>query len=160
MDSRVLIEDKVSKNEVINVEISPIYAVDVTTSAQHIVNKIVKHKHVKTQTPSKSSVKLEDNTLNLSYVDVFGPNQNFTIGTWIKPMSKGIIAANRRSYYRDAKGWYIEIDNAGKLHFYAAFYQNSSLNQTYNQGDDQSISVMSDAAIALNEWQHIAVAVE
>ena len=159
-DSRILIADKLSKNDVIKVDLSPIYSMDVKTSAEHIVTEIVKHKKVKTQKPSKSSVTIKDKTVNLGYVDVFGPHQNFTVSTWFNPASEGIIAANRRSYYRDAKGWYLEIDKAGKLHFNAAFYQNRSLKQTYNLGDDQSISLVSDAAVALNEWQHIAVAVD
>ena len=156
-NSQVLLTEKLKKNDLIALELSPIYSTDVKRTATYKVTTSEKHKIEKDK---RNSLFLKEHFINAAYVDLFGANQNFTFSTWIKPITQGVIASNRRTFYRDAKGWYLEVTKEGKLHFNAAFYQNRSLNKTYDKGVDQSLSITSaDSTITFNQWAHIAVAV-
>jgi len=156
IDSRRLILDRVKKRDEIRVEISPYYSVDVVTSAKLIVDKSSKIKLIE----SDGYLHVDGKYLDAGYVDLFGANQNFTFSTWIRPITPGIIAANRRAYFKDAKGWYLEIGENGKLKFNLAYLQNRSLEKTFNKGKDQSITIESkEGVVGLNKWIHVAVAV-
>jgi photosystem II stability/assembly factor-like uncharacterized protein len=156
--NKLLLTNDVESGDVIKVELSPIYSTDVIVSSSYVVSEITNRKIAKTK---KSSAFYKDHFIDMKSVDLFGANQNFTFSTWIKPITEGVIAANRRSFYRDAKGWYLEVTPEGQLHFNAAFYQNRSLEKTFNKGVDQAISLRSKkGAVIFNKWAHIAISVD
>jgi photosystem II stability/assembly factor-like uncharacterized protein len=156
-NTNTLIVDKVKSGDEITLVISPIYSTDIEVSTKHIVTESKKHQVEKAK---NNALFLKDHFIDAGYVDLFGAHADFTISTWIKPITEGVIAGNRRTFYRDAKGWYLEVTKAGQLHFNAAFYQNRSLEKTFNKGIDQSLSVSStDSVISFNEWANITVTV-
>jgi len=156
-NSKVFIANKVKKGDKIQVELLPIYSNDVTVSATHIVSETDK---ISAKRDKNNTLFLKDQYIDAGYVDLFGANSDFSFSTWIKPITEGVIAANRRTFYRDAKGWYLEVTKKGQIHFNAAFYQNRSLEKTFDKGVDQSLSVRSaDSIITFNQWAHLTVAV-
>ena len=156
-NSQILITEKVKKGDLITLELSPVYSIDVKKTSTY---KVTSTEKLKIERGKKNPLFLKERFINVGYVDLFGANKNFTFSTWIKPITEGVIASNRRTFFRDAKGWYLEVTKEGKLHFNAAFYQNRSLNKTFDEGVDQSLSVTSvDSTINFNEWTHVAVAV-
>jgi len=156
-NSRLLLAEEVKKGDVIKLELSPVYSTDVKKTSTYTVTSTKKLKIAKDK---NDALFLKERFINAGYVDFFGANQNFTFSTWIKPITEGVIASNRRTFFRDAKGWYLEVTKEGKLRFNAAFYQNRSLNETFDKGVDQSLSVASaDSTVTFNEWAHVAVAV-
>ncbi len=156
-NSQVLITEKLKKDDLIALELSPIYSTDVKKTSTYQVTSTEKHK---IERGKSNSLFLKERFINAGYVDLFGANKNFTFSTWIKPITEGVIASNRRTFFRDAKGWYLEVTKEGRLHFNAAFYQNRSFNKTFDKGVDQSLSITSaDSTINFNQWAHIAVAV-
>ena len=148
---------KLKDGDEVSLEISPIYSPEVSLDA----NSVVERKSVNEEIVKKEmSSFYKNHFIDASYVDLFNGGQNFTFSTLIKPITEGVIAANRRTYYRDAKGWYLEVTPDGELHFNAAFYQNRSLNKTFDKGLDQSLSVTSEKGIVeFNQWAHVAATI-
>ncbi|WP_430812704.1 MULTISPECIES: LamG-like jellyroll fold domain-containing protein [unclassified Carboxylicivirga] len=156
-NARVLLLDRVKAGDELQLELSPVYATDVRITAQHQVSKPVKNK---VNFEKEHSLFLKDQFIDLGYVDYFGASQDFTFSTWIKPITEGLVAANRRIFYRDAKGWYLEVTKDGALHFNAAFYQNRSLDKTFNQAADQALVLSTEKGlIEFNQWAQITVTV-
>lgn len=156
-NSEILILNKLKKKDVLKIKMTSIYSSDVILESTYNgeYSKKRKHKH-----QVENGIALKDQFIDVGLVDLFGENQNFTFTSWVKPLSGGIVAANRRSFYRDAKGWYLEITKTGKLKFNAAFYQNRSLNKTFKGKLDQSFTAISDVpVVSFNEWTHVAVSV-
>jgi photosystem II stability/assembly factor-like uncharacterized protein len=153
--SQILHVENLHKGDEVELEISPKYSIDVKQSASFIVDDI---DNIRIKKAVRDPLFVKDYYLDAGYVDLFGAEHNITINTRIKPITEGIIAANRRVFYRDAKGWYLEVTKEGQLHFNAAFYQNRILSKTFGKGTDQSLSVLSrDSAIIFNQWADISI---
>ncbi len=156
-NSRVLLLNKVKKGDEVKLVLSPIYSSDLQLEISYAFNNTTPSE-IK---PGKGSPAFfKDHFLDVGHLDLFGAKENFSFCTLIKPITEGVIATNRRTFYRDAKGWYLEVTEDGKLHFNAAFYQNRSLEKTFEKGVDQSVSVTSNKGlIQFNQWVHVAVTV-
>jgi photosystem II stability/assembly factor-like uncharacterized protein len=153
-NDKVLLLDEVKKGDKIDLTLSPIYSIDVQQKASLEVKKLMQNEKLES---SSESLMVNSQYLNAGIVDCFDAQQDFTFGVKFKPETSGVIAANRRTYYRDAKGWFLEVTKYGKLHLNAAFYQNRSLDKTYGNGPDQSLSIYSkDGDITFNEWVEVA----
>ncbi|MCL3781845.1 hypothetical protein EMN47_15780 [Prolixibacteraceae bacterium JC049] len=150
--------NKVKKGDRIKLTVSPIYSQDVATTSELVYEK---GEASKTKEVVGETLFLKDNYIDAGVAELFGAQQNFSFATTIKPITEGVIAANRRTYYRDAKGWYLEVTPNGELHLNLAFYQNRSLDKTMKGGIDQAIVVKSDSgAVDFNKWTHIAFTVD
>ncbi|TKG96432.1 hypothetical protein EYV94_04055 [Puteibacter caeruleilacunae] len=150
--------DRIKAGDVVEVSISPRYSSDVVTTTSLNVSQKARRGKLN---DNEETLFLNDGFLDAGDIDIFGAKQNFTISVWVKPATAGVIAANRRTFYRDAKGWYLEITKEGKINFNAAFYQNRSLEKTFEKGVDQSIMVSSDdTEVKFNQWAHVVVTVD
>lgn len=95
--------------------------------------------------------------VDLGYTDYFF--NDFTIDFWAKPMSDGVLMANRQlTYDVDVKGWVLYVEG-GSLKFryspHNAFtppvYDTEALRE-------QQQTTMNGGAIAMGKWHHIALA--
>lgn len=157
-NSQRLLADNVKPDDIVEVVLSSVYSPEIVLKS---IYKPIQGNKLSVETKGNKTLFCKDYFIDAGYVDAFGSNQDFSFSISLKPYVEGVIAANRRTFYRDAKGWFLEVSKEGELHLNAAFFQNRSMQSTLGKGLDQSINLTSEkGVIAFNQWSHIVVNVD
>ncbi len=142
----------------ITLKISPRYASSVKTFSRSIEVRESKRKLI---TTDDKPLKVTEGYLDLGIVEHFGAGQNFTFETYIKLDNAGVIAGNRRHFFRDAKGWFLNLDNKGEVSLYLSVRQNGAFSRTFGKPPEQALIIKSGVdKVKLNKWAHLAFTVD
>ncbi len=140
----------------VNLTLSPRFCPAVKTVSGSIEARNMPKASVKAAAP----LTVEMNYIDLGVVELFGAKQEFTFETAVKLTVSGVIAGNRRNFYRDAKGWFLSVNDTGQLSLHLSPKQNGNLSRTFGQPKDQAFVIASpEGAIAFNTSVQLAFSV-
>lgn len=108
-------------------------------------------------TGSNQPLVVKKSYIDLGSVELFGAKQDITFETTVKLSQAGVIAGNRRKFFRDAKGWYLNVNEDGELTLHLSVRQNGNYSRTFNRPKDQALVISSPKnAMPMHEWAQIA----
>ncbi len=109
---------------------------------------------------SKEPLRVEDSYIDLGSVELFGARQDVTFETIIKLSRAGVVAGNRRQFFRDAKGWYLGVNDAGELSLHLSARQNGNFSRTFKKPKEQALVISSPkGSLPFNQWVQIAFSI-
>ena len=109
---------------------------------------------------SKTPLTVDDSYIDLGSVELFGARQDVTFETTIKLFEAGVVAGNRRQFFRDAKGWYLSVTDAGELSLHLSARQNGNFSRTFGKPKEQAlVATSAKGSLPFNEWVQIAFSI-
>ena len=158
-DNPTLLLKKCKSGDQINLVISPKRFRAVRTKSSSL--KVKKRKKLAIKVDEKEGLSLDGRYVDLGSLEYFAARKSFSFETTVKLEKPGVIAANRRHFYRDAKGWYLALDKNGVLSLHLSARQNGALTRTFKKPREQAIVLKTNSgSLALNTWSQIAFTVE
>ncbi|NQZ56652.1 MAG: hypothetical protein HRT88_04175 [Lentisphaeraceae bacterium] len=156
---------------------SPILLWSKTKSGDRIGLKIIPKRFTKFSTTSrlirvktrrkslnkveKEGLEFKNNYVDLGNIELFGARKDFTFETTVKLNNAGVIAGNRRHFFRDAKGWYMDVDKQGTVSLYLSARQNCSLMRTFKQPKEQALILRSEKnELKFDKWTQLAFSID
>ncbi|MBI9017413.1 MAG: hypothetical protein JEZ07_09155 [Phycisphaerae bacterium] len=98
--------------------------------------------------------------VDLGIVELFSANEDFTFELTARVKGSGIIAGNRRHFYRDAKGWYLKVDDKGEVSLFLSPRQNRNLSKTTDTPKEQAFIIKTEPGkLIFDQWAQIAFTV-
>lgn len=99
--------------------------------------------------------------IDLGSVELFAARQDVTFEATMNLSEAGVVAGNRRQFYRDAKGWYLSVNNEGELLLHLTPRQNGNFSRTFNRPNEQALVIKSPKrTVDFNEWVQLAFSVD
>ncbi len=112
------------------------------------------------KTASKEPLKVEGSHIDLGNIELFGARQDMTFETTLNLSGAGVVAGNRRQFYRDAKGWYLSVNDDGELSLHLSARQNGNFSRTFKKPKEQALVVTSPkGSLSFQEWVQIAFSI-
>ncbi|NWK57594.1 hypothetical protein HW115_18390 [Verrucomicrobiaceae bacterium N1E253] len=88
-------------------------------------------------------VAIDKSYIDLGMLELFGAKQDLTFEATVKLSQAGVVAGNRRKFFRDAKGWYLDVNKDGELSLHLSPRQNGNFSRTYKRPKDQALVITS-----------------
>jgi hypothetical protein len=107
-----------------------------------------------------SSIKITKGHLDLGVIELFGAGEKRTWEMMVQIDAPGVLAGNRRQFFRDAKGWLLSVDQAGKLTMLLSPKQNGNFSRTFKKDKELAVRVeSSNGAVPFKKWVVIAFSI-
>ena len=152
-----LITSKIKSGDKVQLEISPRYSPQIKTASS--VTTVDKADPL-FASAENSPLKISKGHLDLGVVEMFGAGQNRTLEMMVKLDGPGVIAGNRREFYREAKGWLLTVSDKGAVSLLLTPKQNGNFGRTFKLDNEQAVRVESpQKAMTFNAWVMITFSI-
>lgn len=152
-----LITKNCKPGDTIELILKPKYRPDINTISAPLTCKKM---HPKYGAGSKKPFTANDAYIDLGIVELFGAKQDITFEATVKLTEAGVIAGNRRKFYRDAKGWYLNVNDDGQLSLHLSARQNGNFSRTFNKPNDQALAITSPKeSMPFEKWTQVAFSI-
>ena len=142
------------KNDSIILKIYPKRFSRISTTSKALKLRIAKRS---LNTNEKEGLTVSDKYVDLGNLEFFDTKKDFTFETTVNLNKAGVIAGNRRHFYRDAKGWLLDVDKNGVLRLYLSFKQNGSFMRASKGPKEQALVLETTGSrFSFKKWNQVA----